>query len=386
MLTGDFAPAGSAGFVWSFLLGVVLLGLGWGVVIVAMLGNAFRLRRLQAHENAYMHERATWRLSPGPSRVVHGRVQVEGADVAVEVDIHQRVENRTSKNARWHIWKESFRQMRARTFNLAHRDGATILVEEEGNDVFVVDSLTTAYPQDKPSMRVRSATVRQDEEVFVYGDLHGGPSGGAYRGGSTFVLRPPRGKRILVATEAMRDRYRQRVRHLSRAGLLLAVLFCVVHVVVTMPFVLAAALGKEETATVINARTYVTHGKGGPHTHYVMTARASDGFTLEGEVSRWVYASASRSVSAREPLTVPMVRTSDWQWASYLGSEAHISIVALLFGIVFAITATAIALERYRYKLAWYDRKTLVEHGGSDHWIETRTVDGRGPPIDPLRD
>lgn len=379
----DFSPPGHLGFAPSFVVLLGVLGIGWGAFIVSLIARAIRLRRLQEHENAFMQERARWQLLPGPSRVVHGRVEIDGDPVAIEIDVDQTVKNCTSKSSRWHEWKETSRRVAARAFRLVREDGQSVLVQP-ANDVLVVDALTTSYPDDRPMARVRSAVVRAQEEVYVYGDLVGGAGGDAYRGGSAFVVQSPRRGRMLVATEAMRDRYRARIRHSWRTGIGHAIVFLIFHGAFTTPFLAAMVAGTREEAALTNPRTYVTRGKHGPIHHWELTARAADGFPVTGEVDRDTYVSVTRDWPT-SATSIPILRVDHSGWASYLGSEPTIHFAVLLFGFVGALVMVAATIGGYERSAPWYDRKRVGEHGGTGHWVETRRLGGGGSPIDPSR-
>ena len=76
--------------------------------------RAAALAQAQEREHALLLERAAKPLSRGPSRVVEGRVDLDGAeDVAVEIDIIQSVIDVTTKNSTSHSWKEVSRSVRA---------------------------------------------------------------------------------------------------------------------------------------------------------------------------------------------------------------------------------------------------------------------------------
>ena len=357
----DFIQPGSVGLMWSLVFGALVLGLVWGGFIAWMFVRARQLSKLQDHENTYMHERATWRLVSGPSRVVHGRVAVDDSSgIAVEIDVHQSVQNHTSKNHRWHTWNEIFRQTQARPFKLERDDGQLVLVEP-GNDVLVVDGLPRPSPMASDSQRVRSAKVMHGADVFVYGDLFDGASGGAYRGGNAFVLRPRPGGRLLVATEAMRDRYRERIGFLRKAAAVVLVLFCLVDAFM-LPFVAACTFGKQVTAEVPHRRHFVTYGKHGPIQHYELTGTAPGAFSVSQEVPLTTYNDTA------QPAEIPMVRTSDLAWASYLGTEPTLPIPLFVIGFVIEAISVLVVLTRYGDKRAWYDRKRLNEMGGPGHW------------------
>ena len=86
---------------------------------------------------------------------------------------------------------------------------------------------------------------------------------------------------MLLATQAIRDRYATRVLFLRRSALWLAIGFCIFHGLVTLPFVAARLFGTVTAADVTGTSTYLTHNKGNTTTHYVISARTADGFALD---------------------------------------------------------------------------------------------------------
>ena len=371
-MSGDFVAPGYMGFAASFVLMLGVLGVGWGSAILATLAHARRLARQQEHEDTLMHERARWQLLPGPARVVHGRVEVDGDSPALEIDVEQRVQNRSSKNSRWHEWREASRRFVGRAFRLVRDDGRTVHVQPH-DGVLVLHALGTEYPEHRPNERVRSAIVRAGDEIYVYGDLvETGGGGGAYRGSSAFVLQAPRRGRMLVATEAMRDRYRDRIAYLKRAGTWMAVAFCAVHLLFTSMFLTAMIFGVRERATVLGARTYVTQGKHGPITHYAIAAETRDGTKIESDVGLDDYADAQRALSEARGPSITVLRVGKSSWASFLGPEPHVHFGGAVMGFIVALLGAIIAKANYEGKLAWYDRKRVTEYGGPGYWVEKR--------------
>jgi hypothetical protein len=366
----DFTPNNSVSFEVGVLFGVLWVGLGTVGFIAYLAFRAWRLRALQEHEDRYTHERATWKLSSGPSRVLHGRVSVDdGTDVAVEIDIHQTVEDHTQKSSTWHTWNETARNMTAKAFKLETEEGSIVLVEPE-REVLVVDRLATEYPPSTPRKRVRAARVRHGDSVFVYGDLYEGPSGGVYRGGGGFVLRPPRNKGLLVSTEAMRERYTERVRYSWRAALGLFAALCFAQLFLG-GFTLASFAGIRTTGSVTRVNEYDSHTKNGSVRHYELWADTADGFTVHDEVSGGAFAEVSRARKRGEVATVPIVRTDHLGFASFIGAP-HVSLVIIVTSVVFQALGFVYVTRKYRERFAWYDRKRVVDYGGQGHWKETR--------------
>jgi hypothetical protein len=379
----DFVPPACAAGGWVWLVAVGVMGVGWGAEIVYAWLHARRLLAREAREESAMHEKAERPLAPGPSRVVSGRVEPDGAhDVAVEIDIEQEVKNHTSKNSRWHVWTEKTRDVRASAFYLVREDGESIYVEPD-RGVLVADSIETRYPDDKPMRRLRVADVKRGEYYYAHGDLHRAAhprARGGYRDGIGWVLRPSRRERMILATDAVAARYEGRAAFLRKHALWSAAFFVVLHAFFTLPFLSASLFGQRTTTHVVKTATYVTHNKNSTTTHYALDTRMADGFTMREDVPRDLYLAIGRRIASGASVDVPIVRTGDWEAATFLG-EPYVTVFWLFFGPITLVVSLLIQSVAYRRAHAWYDQKILEEHGGSGHWVETRP----GTPIDPSR-
>ncbi len=381
LIASSLVPPGAFGPGTTLCLCIGFLGAGVAGVIAYAWLRAGALARSQAEEHALLVERAGRALSAGPSRVVEGRVDVDGRDdVAVEIDIVQQVRDVTNKSSRSHQWREVSRTVRAAPFYLVRDDGVSVYVEPT-DDVLVVDSLETAYPMNRPRARIRSADVRRGERFFAYGDLVQGLHARAregYRDELGWILRRPRTDRMLLATEAIRDRYKARISFLRASAFWLTLAFLAFHGMVTLPFVVASLFGTVTLAEATGAGTYLTHNKGRTTTHYVLSAHTAEGLTLKSDVSRAVY-DEYRSARPNGAVEVPILQTAGWDRATYLGAEPSVNSAGTVLGVITAAFALLFLAFAYPTTLAWYDRKKLHEPGGSEHWRETRPA----APIDP---
>jgi hypothetical protein len=373
--TADYLPASTAGPLWA-LFSVAVLGIGPGSIFVLMFLQARRLAAVQAREHAHLREEAERPLVSGPGHVVSGRVELDNSEtIGVQVDITQEVKNHTSKNSRWHTWNEVARTVRPGPFYLV-REGLPPVYVEPDENALVVDTLETSYPLPMASRRIRTADVKVGESFFAYGDLQEGPhprARDAYRGSAMgWVLRPPRRGRMLLATEGIRDRYKDRVSYLWKSGIICGAIFLGLHAWFTLPFVAATVLGTRTTAEVVRTDTYVTHHKNSTTRHYELITRSADGFELTQDVPSFVYDRARDALARGDTVVVPIVRTRDWKWASFVGPDPYVSGPWIVMGVIcFAITLLAVR-GTYKGKYAWYDKKKLSEHGGSGHWTEPR--------------
>jgi hypothetical protein len=103
--TLDFLPPGAVSTLPFLLVATVALG---GLPLGAALWMLLKSRAL-AMQGATLAgrlvKRSGWPLSPGPGRVIRGRVEPLGdEDTAARVTVVQEARNRTTKQARWHEW------------------------------------------------------------------------------------------------------------------------------------------------------------------------------------------------------------------------------------------------------------------------------------------
>jgi hypothetical protein len=251
-------------------------------------------------------------------------------------------------------------------------DGEAIYVDPP-DDVFVADTLETQYPINSPRTRVRVADVRRGEMFFVCGDLDRGShprAQSAYRDGDGWILRSPR-QRMLLVTDAIRDRYRARISFLYWAGGIFAIIFVVAHALITGPFLAAAIFGTHTMGNVIDAGTWVTVNKGNKTTHYRLTARTPDGVVVTQEVSRRLF-DAMWPEKSDENATIPVLETLHSADASYIGLEPSLFGFWLFGGTMLSVAAAIVAQAAYRKRVPWYDMPKLNEHGGSGYWVEPR--------------
>ena len=187
------------------MVAAVLLGALPAWAVVWMLAKARGMTVQGALVAARLAKRASWPLSAGPGRVVRGKVEPLGSEeTAASVTVVQEACNITVKQARSHEWEEVSRECAAVPFALVRDDGQRVRVEP-GEDLLLVDVLTTEVPDPTSKRRVRRAEASRGEVFCAYGELHkhAGPEGGAYRGNAEpWVLRPPRGTGRMLLTSA----------------------------------------------------------------------------------------------------------------------------------------------------------------------------------------
>ncbi len=365
--SSHFAP--QASLFW----GVLVLLFGGGTVVALFFQRAYELARRGEIEARTAETPSD--LVPGPNKIVRGKVEPEGPEpVAVRVEVRQTVKNHTSKNNQWHTWEEASRRTDARPFYLTRDTGEVVLVEP-GDDVFVIDDMQTTYANCGNMGRVRYCDVEAGEVFSAYGTLVRGAhprATGAYRDGAAgFILKPPTSGRMYLASGSIKDRFSERIKYLRRWGIGTALVFSGYHAIFTMPFMAAAFLGDLEPARVTAHRSWVTHNKNSTTTHYAIGVVTDSGDSFEREVTSSTYGALVRL--ERTEARIPTLHFGSWESASYLGDRATLNGLATVFAIGGWLVAALVFGTSYKSKFAWYDRKTLSEHGGSGHYV--------GPPI-----
>jgi hypothetical protein len=380
-LSMDYIPPnhGGAALVWVIdvgFFGVVLAG-----IIAFIFWRARELRTWEARDRSLLTERTKMPLLPGRGRVVHGRVDPDDGGGAFNVEIVQVVKNHTSKNSKWHVWEEISRRVNVTQFYLVRDDGIIVYVEPNER-ALLVDSLTTEYPPKMPMYRIRRAQLRVGEELHAYGNLFDAPhprarehsGGGAYRGAATgLVMRAPQGAPMLLASEALSDRYAARIRFLRTTAIVLAIGWTAFHALFTAPFLITSFFATRTTTALVGTTSFVTRNKNNSTTHYVLETKTSDGFTLDDEVDLETWEAARAVHAGGEAASIPIMRVGDSKSLSELGTEPYGSTPAMICAFVFFAIAFLVVGLSYGTKLAWYDRKKLNEHGGSGHWVESRS-------------
>ena len=366
----DLSPPQHLTHAVSMILGVCFMGVVLGLVIVGLFVRAVALSRAQDELQSFLRDGAKQPLRAGPRRVVHGRVEtVRGGDtVPIEIDIEQRAVNRTGKSRKWHEWKESSRTVRATPFYLVRAGDDEPVYVEPNDDVLIIDRLSTLARDDTPGARVRRATVERDEVLYVMGNLHSANHpralGGGYRGGvKGWVLRPPAGDRMLVATEAVSERYTSRIGFLRKAGAVFLFLYVVMHAAITLPFFAALVGGSHTEGVVTSTRSYLATGKH-PAWHYLVSVRVPDGEVHELEVQSSVFGALREG--ERDGLRVPLLYTPAYPRATYLGDAPTLPFAAA-WSCMIALFFLLVGGLMYHWRVPWYERRKVNEDGGEGH-------------------
>ena len=252
----------------------------------------------------------------GHVKLVAGVVRCDAKDrIAARVTIRQDHEHiRPSKGDPYWVWKETQRTTRVVPFELLPDQGSPIHVEP-GEAPVIVDELTTKGTAE--NRRVREATIRNGQRVFVEGTLRGGAQVAmAYRGGDErCTLEPAAGGSLLIATNAVLARFDGRIRVLSHAAIGGAALWLLIVLVAILPWLSVLCFGVHEEGVVDSVRAQSV--KGGVAYHAVVLTPKGD--TFDDYIDSKTYAILKDKRNQR----VPTCR-SFYPYASYLGPRPWI--------------------------------------------------------------
>lgn len=342
---GALSPGGSV--IWGNVVVPLLVLLAIQFPLIAWWRDRRRARAA---------ERADAGQADGGVAVVKGRVATDGQGPAITLEIEQRGWQRSNKNGYFVQWAEVGRKVTAKPFWVEQADGRRVRVEPDER-VFLVDKLETAARG--RAARARIATLTDGEPVHVIGVLQPGldPMGG-YREASAKVLRPERGRRMLISTEPLADRHRRRARFHARWTLLGGGLLVAVYLLCFGKYLALETHGRTYAARVERLHTYVTTTKGSRTMHYEVDATLTDENGLPHRV--WDEVSHRDWVLLRTGETVPFRAWSPTGW-SQIGASA----TAPFGGVVGLVLALALLGLLYpvnsRATSPWYDRPRLVE-------------------------
>jgi hypothetical protein len=374
-------PPESAGPFWIVTVMVLFLGAIAGAAIALMFYKAHILARAAKAEGDAIVQRAKRPLpaGPQPACVVFGVVDCDSPDgTAARVEIQQKVTNHSSRFSRWHTWDENPRffprRVEGAAFYLTTSAGETVFVEPSA-EVCIAETLTTSYPIDSPLMRVRSASIRHGQHVYACGDLHREvhprATAGSYREGSVgLVLRAPKGGRLLLSTNAVYGRYKERVHFLRMCGLVCSIVWVAMHACSTIPYLRAAYFATHETGELVAHKKTPVYGKHREvaRIDYELTVRTNDGF----EVTKLVCGETYTALVDTEEKRIPLLRVGQSTYSSRLGHEPSLPRFWPIVGSVIFVVGAFLLRLGYLESFAWYDRARLNEKGGDTRWEEPR--------------
>lgn len=335
----------------SFLIDVVATA---GLLVVAAVGLwlALRERRAAARASATFDPGAA--LLPGEAVVMGTVEREEGASVAVRVELEQEGTESESSGVWTHRWTETNRKVHIHPFYIRHASGSRIRVEPD-EDVMLVDAMDGMIWVDL-TKRVRVAELLPGEKVYVSGELRRAPDPeGASRGyrarSEGYLLVPPRGRRMLISSEPLGERFERRARfHLRWAAYAVAALMA--FNALFAPFHARRWAGTTVDVEVTRLHQYKDSDD---DDRFDVTVRSEDGYVFSNGVSRVDFA------RLREGNVIKARYVPAWRFASVIGpvataTEFAYGAVVLLAGFIF------VYVRRTRLTRPWYDDK-LIEQG-----------------------
>lgn len=346
----------AAALFWSLWLPIAL-----GVAAARALERRHR-RRAEA-ELAWTR---TARLDDGPA-VLRGSVETDGGD-AITVAITQRRKTFKDKQGRLHTsWVEARREVLPRPFRVQLDDGRAVRVEPDER-VLLRDTIE-APEVPGVDLRRRAVRLRPGERVWVSGVLSGASSStaAAYREGApTAVLRPGRGERMIVSTEAPGAFHTERAGHHRawRRGMLWAL--AVAQLGVLGDYTLIGLSGRGDDLAIERVQSWDVwvkpknqSGRWVPHCGVVGVDRGAVRHAHE------VSCGFQRCAAAGRCQTVPTRRaalTGDALRDVGRGATAHVAQVVVA-GLLGWVTLIAYFLST-RGSRPWYAGGKVVDYGG----------------------
>lgn len=295
--------------------------------------------------------------------VLFGTVEyARDENVAVRVEVDQHGEESESSGVWSHKWTETKRRVLVAPFYLKLSSGERVRVEPSA-DVLLVDSMDGKIRVDL-THRIRSAELTPGETVFAAGTLvravdpESAAGGGGYRSpGEGFVLRPPRSGKMLLSSEPLGNRFRERSRF-HRSWFFYILITAAVFHVAFLGYHVRRYWGETTTATIRKLDHSITKDDDGDDVHhYVVWLEPKGGGRFSDNVSDDLYS------LLREGDGVPVryVRHKAFAELSSIGRGGTV------FGFAWCVVPLFLAtwlLYRGKESLTrpWYERE-LVDDG-----------------------
>jgi len=292
--------------------------------------------------------------------VISGLVErAEGSGTAVRVEIDQYGEESESSGVWSHKWTEKNRRVLVEPFYVRLPSKVRVRVEP-GEDVYLVDEMDGLVRVDLKH-RTRYAELTPRERVFAAGVLTRGPDpeaapGEGYRGKREgYLLRPKPGGKMLLSSEALGDRFRERASFHLRWAMIIGMAAAAVHAIF-FGYEARRFLGSREDVVVEALVHYTTSSDNGDVDHWRVDMVADDGIKIRDEIDSGPWHELKKG--DRVPALV--VRGSFVQ-ASTIGPDRTVSGMA---GSALAVLIAMWIAYRVREKQTrpWYE-KVVVDKG-----------------------
>lgn len=244
---------------WSSLLidgfGTLAIGI---VVVIVLRRRTAKLREAQAADRAADTQR---QLAVGPC-ILSGKVDyAQGSKWAVRIDVDQEGEESESSGTWSFKWTEKNRRVHVAPFYVRLASGQRIRVEPT-TKVRLVDAMDGVVRIDL-TKRTRYAELVPGETIYAVGQLvrandpENIGDGGDYRNApGSLVLRPLLTEPMLLSSEPLGDRYRERAAFHGQAATWIAVCALVLHVAF-LGFHIRRYMGQTDSLPIIVREEYV---------------------------------------------------------------------------------------------------------------------------------
>jgi hypothetical protein len=262
------------------------------MLVVALVRRRSKLRQGREADACVRNDT---RLEPG-STVLQGTVErAEAATTTVRVEVDQVGEESESSGTWSHKWTEKDRRVIVEPFYMRLANGQRIRVEPNA-EVCLVDAMDGMIRVDL-MRRTRYAELTPGERVYAAGmlvqapDPEGMPDGRGYRAPRvSLVLRPPPGAKMLLSSEPLGDRFRERAAfHRGWAWWILFAAF-MLHTVF-MGYHARRYLGIDTTAKITKLDHFTTKDDEGDEVdHYRVWMDPFGGSLVSDEVSSNTFA------------------------------------------------------------------------------------------------
>jgi hypothetical protein len=340
----------------------VVDGIGVGVLgallVLALVRRGVHRRREKLAHKAALRQGESLHLGPS---VLAGVVVDDGEGDAVVVEIDQLGREYKTKSGWSHQWSEARRSVEVKPFYVARANGERVRVEPDA-EVFLIDKLDVTV-RTGHTQRVRRARLSPGEHVFILGDMVRAPDpklGGYREAAEGWVLRPPRGERMLVSTEPLEDRHQARAKVWRNLALIGGAFLLLWHGLLFVDVHAKRISGQVVTKTAVDkrwSRNWVRPSKGRPYWayHYYVDATGSDGTRDESQVD---YASYQAIENGTE-LSYVQVDGKPLQ----IGAKPCAGSGSTAFGVVMAAIWAIVYLVVILSTRPWWMRKRVVETG-----------------------
>jgi len=353
----EIASSGHVGPVTSSLLVDGVGTVGFALLALSALLAALRKKREARAADASFDPNVNTTLALGET-VIHGVVErAEGAATAVRVEVDQDGEESENSGVWSHKWTERDRRVHVEPFYLRLPKGDRVRVEPR-EDVFLVDEMDGLIRVDL-KRRTRFAELTPGERVFASGVLSRGldpeaAAGAGYRSAREgFVLRAPPGGQMLLSSEPLGDRFRERAAFHTRWMLWIVFVAFVFHAFF-LAYHARRYFGEVTEATIARCEHYTTKDDDGDDVdHYRIWMDADDGAQISDHVNHETFQ------KLHPGFKVPLVRARGmFEGLSTIGPDHTVFgaawvVVPVLLGVWFAYRA------RERTTRPWYERDVV---------------------------